>query len=123
VTAEPVQLAEALIGAGALALAAALVSLVVRLAATGTLRRNAWAGIRLPATMRSDAAWAAGHRAAVRFTDVAALGALVGAGVAVAVRDERGLLFGVLGGGAWLVVWLVVGARRSLLAARGADGA
>ncbi|MEU6128020.1 SdpI family protein [Saccharopolyspora sp. NPDC047091] len=38
--------------------------LVQRLSARGTLRRNNFVGIRTRATQASDAAWAAGHRAA-----------------------------------------------------------
>ena len=37
-------------------------------AANGRLRRNPWTGIRTPSTMRSDQAWVAGHRAALRLT-------------------------------------------------------
>lgn len=37
-------------------------------AATGRLKRNQWTGIRTPSTMRSDQAWVAGHRAALRLT-------------------------------------------------------
>jgi uncharacterized membrane protein len=39
-----------------------------RLAANGRLPRNQWVGIRSPSTMRSDAAWVAAHRAALRLT-------------------------------------------------------
>ena len=35
-------------------------------ASRGTLRRNAFAGIRTPSTMASDAAWEAAHRAGGR---------------------------------------------------------
>jgi hypothetical protein len=35
-------------------------------AAAGRLQRNQWVGIRTAATMRSDQAWIAGHRAALR---------------------------------------------------------
>lgn len=35
-------------------------------AANGRLRRNQSVGIRTPSTMRSDQAWGAGHRAALR---------------------------------------------------------
>lgn len=35
-------------------------------AAKGQLKRNQWVGIRTPSTMRSDQAWVAGHRAALR---------------------------------------------------------
>ncbi len=39
-------------------------------AARGRLRRNQFVGIRAPSTMRSDRAWIAGHRAALRLTPV-----------------------------------------------------
>ncbi|MGH3966592.1 MAG: SdpI family protein [Mycobacterium sp.] len=39
-------------------------------AANGRLQRNQWVGIRTPSTMRSDQAWMAGHRAALRLTPV-----------------------------------------------------
>lgn len=35
------------------------------LAASGKLKRNGMVGLRIPSTMASDAAWRAGHRAAV----------------------------------------------------------
>ena len=37
-------------------------------AANGRLQRNQWTGIRTPSTMRTDQAWVAGHRAALRLT-------------------------------------------------------
>jgi hypothetical protein len=37
-------------------------------AADGRLKRNQTTGIRIPSTMRSDQAWVAGHRAALRLT-------------------------------------------------------
>lgn len=47
---------------------AGVVAVVTARAASGTLRRNQWTGIRTPSTMRSDQAWTAGHRAAKRLT-------------------------------------------------------
>jgi len=50
---------------------------ISRRGASGRLERNGRAGIRTPATLRSDRAWVAGHRAAARYAPlyvVAALG-------------------------------------------------
>ena len=44
---------------------------MARAAADGRLKRNQFAGIRIPSTMRSDAAWLAGHRAAENPTRLA----------------------------------------------------
>jgi hypothetical protein len=46
----------------------AVIILTTRRAASGRLARNQWVGIRSPSTMRSDAAWVAGHQAAQRLT-------------------------------------------------------
>lgn len=45
-------------------IAGLLVLAIAALGGTGRLPRNFLAGIRIPSTMRSDAAWVAGHRAA-----------------------------------------------------------
>src|SRR3954466_9343895 len=41
-----------------------LIVAIAALGAAGRLPKNYFAGIRIPSTMRSDAAWTAGHRAA-----------------------------------------------------------
>jgi len=52
--------------AGYTVAAAILVVVVVtQLAASGRIRRNGFIGLRIPPTMASDAAWVAGHRAAL----------------------------------------------------------
>jgi predicted permease len=61
------------VGASLLAVAAAVVAAVAVLAATGRLRRNSVAGIRIPSLYGSEAAWRTGHRAAVLPTVVAAV--------------------------------------------------
>ncbi|MFT2708353.1 SdpI family protein [Clavibacter zhangzhiyongii] len=48
-----------------LAVAALLVLGTTQLAAWGVLRRNGWIGIRTRPLLASDAAWRAGHRAAL----------------------------------------------------------
>jgi hypothetical protein len=44
---------------------AVLCVVTTHLAASGRLERNSFAGFRIPSAMASDAAWRAGHRAAV----------------------------------------------------------
>ncbi len=72
-------------------------------AANGRLRRNPTTGIRTPSTMRSDAAWVAGHRAALRLTPLyllvlvgmltALLAAVLGASTSVVNLVAIGGLF------------------------------
>ena len=61
------------VGASLLAVAPVVVAAVAVLAATGRLRRNSVAGIRIPSLYASDAAWRIGHRAAVLPTVAAAV--------------------------------------------------
>lgn len=56
----------AVISGPLLALTAWIVWVVTRMGAEGGLGLNATVGIRLPSTMRSERAWVAGHRAALR---------------------------------------------------------
>lgn len=62
-----------MVGASLLAVAAVVVAAVAVLAATGRLRRNSVAGIRIPSLYASEAAWRTGHRAAVLPTLAAAV--------------------------------------------------
>jgi hypothetical protein len=100
----------------------AAVSVLNRRAADGRLGRNGVAGIRTPATMRSDAAWRAGHAAARGLSDVAAaVFALTGLAALVA-RDARWFAGAVLVGMTCGAAVLLVGARRAGSAADRADG-
>ncbi|MBK5239377.1 MAG: SdpI family protein [Actinomycetales bacterium] len=45
---------------------------IMRMAALGRLKRNSWAGIRLPATISSDAAWVLAHKTALPYIWVTA---------------------------------------------------
>jgi uncharacterized membrane protein len=95
----------------------ALVALVTRRAADGRLRRNQVAGIRTAATLRSDAAWRAGHAAAVPLSDLG--GVALGLSGLVALWARRAPVFaGVLLSGTLVaIVLLLLGARRAVRAA------
>jgi hypothetical protein len=86
-------------------------------AANGRLRRNQFVGIRTPSTMRSDQAWMAGHRAALRLTPVHLVtGASLLIGVLCA-RTVAGLnIVGVSGA----IVFVVVAAFTAIVAGRAA---
>jgi hypothetical protein len=63
---EPQRVAVAVFMAVTFAFLAFVLIAVDWAAASGRLARNPWVGIRIPSTMRSDRAWVAGHRAALR---------------------------------------------------------
>lgn len=60
-------------------------------AAKGRLRRNQFVGIRTPSTMRSDRAWVAGHRAALRLTPLHIVMGLALVTGALSARTVRSL--------------------------------
>lgn len=85
-----------------MALAGATVLFVARLGRDGRLPRNHWAGLRLPSTLSSDAAWIAAHKAAapgLRWAGAAASAGGV-AGIVVALFDRPALFELVLGAAA-----------------------
>lgn len=92
--------------------------------ANGRLRRNQWAGIRTPSTMRSDLAWAAGHRAALRLTPLH-LFTLVVLLIALWATVRRSPTMGVVNivgvGGA--LVFVLVALFTALIAGRAAKAA
>jgi hypothetical protein len=89
-------------------------------AAKGRLRRNQFVGIRTPSTMRSDHAWIAGHRAALRLTPVhlvTGVSLLIGVFCA---RTVAGLnVIGVSGA----IVFVVVALFTAVVAGRAAKAA
>nr|MBO2501363.1 SdpI family protein [Thermoanaerobacterales bacterium] len=96
-----------------------VVAEVGRRGAAGTLPRNHLAGIRVPATMRDDTAWARGHRAGGPVLVATGLaGALVGiAAWPVEVAAGPAAAAGVvLAAAVLLVVGVVVAARRAAAA-------
>lgn len=105
-----------------LVLCGALVSAVSRRAADGRLGPNGLAGIRTSATLRSGAAWRAGHRAARGLSDVSgAVFAVTGLG-AMGLRDAPWFAGWLLVGTLLATAVLLVAARRAVVAAAGADG-
>lgn len=95
---------------------------IARAAATGRIRRNQLIGIRLPSTMASDAAWHAGHRAAVGpacWSLVVLLGADLGAVLLRAMgSSSESLTLGLIALMLIAIAWVAVAANRS---ARGTD--
>jgi|HubBroStandDraft_5_1064220.scaffolds.fasta_scaffold419958_2 hypothetical protein len=91
-------------------------------AASGRLRRNQWVGIRIPSTMRSDQAWVAGHRAALRLMP---LHLLTGVGLLLTVLSAQTVgdvhLVGVCGAAVFVVV-AVITAIVAGRAAKAVDG-
>lgn len=100
----------------------ALVSVVTRRAAAGRLRRNGWAGIRVPSTLRSENAWQRGHLAAVPLSDLAGATFAVSGLVALVARDPAAFATVLLTGTLGATALLLGGVRRAVRAARDADG-
>ncbi len=107
----------------ALLLLGALLGWLARAAASDALRRNGAAGIRTRATMASDAAWFAGHRAAAPTVRNAAWAAAAcaawGAGLAVVSLMLSAAMLGV--GYVVVITLLVTAARRASAAADAVD--
>ena len=97
----------------------AAASLVTRRAADGRLGRNAFAGIRTGSTLRSEAAWRAGHAAAVPLSDVAGAAFALGGLLALALRT-RAFVPALLGGVCVGTVLLLLATRRAVRAAAAA---
>jgi hypothetical protein len=89
------------------------------MAAAGRLPRNIVAGIRTPATMRSDEAWYAGHRAAASALTIAGAGPIaVGAYAATRARGRAVSPLAFKIGTMWLLGWLAAATVQASRAAR-----
>ena len=105
-----------------LALPGLIVMVVGRMAATGRLPRNLFAGIRLPSTMRSDEAWRAGHEAAASALMVAGIVPVVTAIIVGAKnpgRKGQSVLSKV--SNIWLLGWIGFASIQANRAARAAS--
>lgn len=98
------------LGATVPILATVVIVTVAWRVARGRIPRNQWVGIRTRSTMRSDQAWVAGHRAALRltplflFTTVVACVVLFGAALYTSTTSVVRLV----GFGAFVVVLALV---------------
>lgn len=97
-----------------------VVIVIGRMAATGRLPRNLFAGIRLPSTMRSDEAWTCGHRAAGSALTAAGVGPVVAAVFVAAKNPGREAETKLLRiGNCWLLAWLGLATVQASRAAGG----
>lgn len=119
--AERMPVGAAVILAALFVVSGVLVALLSKRLADGSIGRNRLMGLRLPSTMRSPDAWAAGQRAFAPFGIAAGTGcALLGA--SLLLRPSRGwaILIASLAS-IWLVVLPAIGAFMGDLAAKEAD--
>lgn len=93
----------------------------IRMGARGELARNSWSGIRTKHTKISDAAWQAGHAAALPLASTTMWIALITIVLAIAVGlsagEQQGALVGVIGLTGETVV-LLLASRKADQAAR-----
>ncbi|MGD0439648.1 MAG: SdpI family protein [Acidimicrobiales bacterium] len=102
-----------------LGLSGVIMVVLGRMAATGRLPRNLFAGIRIPSTLRSDEGWDAGHQAAASALTAAGCGPVLVAVVLLA-RSPGPKARTVLSrlANAWLLGWLGLATVQASRAAR-----
>jgi hypothetical protein len=93
---------------------------VMRMAASGRLKRNAWLGIRLPASISTDAAWTVAHQRALPYIWVTAIVNAALCVIVLLLGAQANLLTLVLitVGLLVLVTGLLYGSSRGIRAAR-----
>jgi uncharacterized membrane protein len=84
---------------------------MARAAASGRLRRNPFAGIRVPSTMVSDEAWLAAHVRAERPTMLAGLVSIASGLIAVLPVSTWVLAIGIVTGCVVMLGFILYGAR------------
>jgi uncharacterized membrane protein len=115
-------LAAGLIVGGAMFAAGLLMMWLGNRMTDGRFRRNRWAGIRTPSTMKSDTAWFAAHEVGGPWMSgaglLAAVGGLTGILAAALGGSEAWVLGLVLAGAAGMTVLLITGTVKGARAAR-----
>lgn len=94
---------------------------MARATASGRLKRNSIAGIRIPSTMASEEAWLAAHVRAVRPTVIAGVVSIAIGLFALLPVSAPALATGVIAGCVVMLGFVLYGARVGSQAARGAS--
>lgn len=117
----------AIVGSALMAAMGVAMLVMTRRIAAGVFRRDAWAGIRLEATTRTEEGWQAAHRAALPWFRAATWWCWAGAAalaLMILVPAPEGLVGGVyLGGVVGLTALVVLPVRRAIRAAEVANAA
>jgi len=118
-------MAGGLIGGGSIFLSGLFIMRMATRMGDGRFKRNRWAGIRTPSTMKSDEAWRTAHEAGAPLMRSAgtlgAAGGLTGI-VASLLGGSEGVVVGlILAGVAAMTVLLILATVRGARAARELD--
>lgn len=118
---ERMPLGSAAVLAGLFVLSGVLVAVLSWKLRSGSIGRNRVVGLRLPSTLRSDAAWEAGQRAFAPFGVAAGVGCAV-LGAALLLRPTEGVALVIASAASiWLVVLPAIGGFMGDIAAKDAS--
>lgn len=118
---ERMPLGSAAMLAGLFVLSGVLVAVLSWKLRSGSIGRNRVVGLRLPSTLRSDAAWEAGQRAFAPFGVAAGVGCAV-LGAALLLRPTEGVALVIASAASiWLVVVPAIGGFMGDIAAKDAS--